>query len=130
MFKYHVENWQTASKDNETWSDNLAIGDVWNKWTHLAVSYNATSSTFVAYVNGSAVNTKVNAGNGPLKFQNASALIFGTMQFNATPSIGTAGGPQSWAGFVPGKMDEIRIYKVALSADEVKALYQLEKLGK
>jgi hypothetical protein len=130
VFKYHVENWQTATKDNETWSDALNIGDVWNKWVHLAVTYDAGSSTFVTYVNGASVNTKVNAGNGPLKFQNASALIFGTAQFNVTPSIGTAGGPQDWAGYTPGKLDEIRIYKVALNAEEIKALYQLEKLGK
>jgi hypothetical protein len=130
IFKYHVENWKTATTDNETWSDNLSVGDVWNKWIHFAVTYDAGSSTFVVYQNGGAINTKVNTGNGALKFQNASALIFGTMQFNVTPSIGTAGGPQTWAGYVPGKMDEIRIYKAALSADEVKALYQLEKLGK
>lgn len=130
VFKYHVENWQTATTDKDTWSDNLNIGDVWNKWIHLAVTYDAASSTFVVYQNGTAINTKVNAGNGTLKFQNASALIFGTMQFNVTPSIGTAGGPQDWASYVLGKMDEIRIYKAALSADEVKALFQLEKLGK
>lgn len=130
VFKYHIENWQTATTDKDTWSDNLSIGDVWNKWIHLAVTYNAASSTFVVYQNGSAINTKVNVGNGALKFQNASALIFGTMQFNVTPKIGTADGPQSWADYVPGKMDEIRIYKVALSAEEIKALYQLEKLGK
>lgn len=130
VFKYHIENWQTATTDKDTWSDNLSIGDVWNKWIQMVVTYNAASSTFIVYQNGAAINTKVNAGNGPLKFQNGSALIFGTMQFNVTPPIGTDKGPKDWVSYMPGKMDEIRIYKVALTADEVKALYQLEKLGK
>jgi hypothetical protein len=72
----------------------------------------------------------VNAGNGNLTFQNATALIFGTMQFNATPSLGTAGGAQPWASYVPGAIDEVRIYNKALVAADIKALYQLEKLGK
>ena len=37
---------------------------------------------------------------------------------------------QDWASFVLGVMDELRIYKKALTADDVKALYNLENLGK
>ncbi len=131
ILKGHFENWTGPTTDHETWLGNFSIGAVWNKWTHIVFTYDAATSTFNVYVNGSSiVSPIVNAGNGNLTFQHASALIFGTMQFNAIPSIGTAGGPQDWASYVPGKMDEIRIYKAALTADEVKALYQLEKLGK
>jgi hypothetical protein len=127
--KAHIENWTNATTDNDAWLGSFAIGNVWNSWTHIVVSYDATSSTFVTYVNGSIVNSTVKAGNGNLNFLNASALIFGTMQFNVTPSLGTAGGSQSWASYVPGAMDEIRIYNKAITSSEVKALYQLENLG-
>lgn len=131
QFKAHIENWQTATTDHETWLGAYPIGAVWNKWTHLVVTYDATSSTFNMYVNGSPIiSPVVNAGNGNLVFQNASALIFGTMQFNTTPSLGTAGGAQPWASYVPGAIDEVRIFNKALVAGDIKALYQLEKLGK
>lgn len=128
--KAHIENWITPTTDNDQWLGSFAIGNVWNKWTHIVLTYDATTSTFVTYVNGSSINTTVKAGNGPLTFQNASALIFGTMQFNTTPSLGTAGGPQSWASYMPGAMDEVRIYNAPLAAADVKALYQLQNLGK
>ncbi|PZX64443.1 LamG domain-containing protein [Hydrotalea sandarakina] len=128
--KAHIENWITSTTDNDQWLGSFAIGNVWNKWTHIVLTYDATTSTFVTYVNGSSINTTVKAGNGPLTFQNASALIFGTMQFNTTPSLGTAGGPQSWASYMPGAMDEVRIYNAPLAAADVKALYQLQNLGK
>jgi len=130
VLKAHIDNWKTATTSNETSIDNTSIGDVWNKWTHITLTYGQTNSTFVAYVNGLPVRTTVKNGNATLKFQNVSAIIFGTSQFNATPSIGTAGGPQGWADFVPGAMDEVRIYNKALAAEEVKALWQLEKLGR
>ncbi len=131
QFKAHFENWQTPTTDHETWLGQYPIGNVWNKWTQLAITYDASASTFNVYVNGSSiVSPVVNAGNGNLKFQNASALIFGTMQFNVTPSLGTAGGPQPWASYVPGAMDEVRIYNKALVASDINALYQLEFRGK
>ncbi|WP_431212902.1 hypothetical protein ACQ86N_45875 [Puia sp. P3] len=37
---------------------------------------------------------------------------------------------QSWASFLLGTMDEVRIYNKALSGGDVKALFQLENLGK
>ena len=138
ILKGHFENWKHALVNNkdtiidhETWLGNFSIGSAWNKWTHIVFTYDAATSTFNVYVNGSSiVSPIVNTGNGNLTFQHASALIFGTMQFNVTPSLGTAGGPQSWASYVPGAIDEVRIYNKALVAADVRALYQLEKLGK
>ncbi len=130
-FKAHIENWQTPTTNHDTWLGAYDIGDVWNKWTHLAVTYDANTSAFNMYVNGSSIISPViSAGNGNLTIKNASALIFGTMQFNATPSLGTAGGAQPWASYVPGAMDEVRIYNKALAATDINALYQLEKRGK
>ena len=37
-----------------------------------------------------------------------------------------AGGSDSWMGFYPGMLDELRIYNKALSEDEIKALYNAE----
>ena len=127
--KAHIENWKNPTTDNDAWLGAFAIGNTWNAWTNVVVTYDATSSTFVTYVNGTSINTTVKTGNGNLNFLNASALIFGTMQFNVTPSLGTAGGSQSWASYLPGAMDEIRIYNKALSSSDIKSLYQLENLG-
>ena len=135
QLKAHVENWRIAppdTTDHDTWLGAYGIGAVWNQWTHVVLTYDAGTSTFNYYVNGSTIlpSPVVNAGNGNLNFLHASALIFGTMQFNATPSLGTAGGAQPWASYVPGAIDEVRIYNKALVASDVGALYQLEKRGK
>jgi hypothetical protein len=132
QLKAHIENWTSPNTDHDTWLGAYGIGAVWSKWTHIALTYDAGTSSFNYYVNGSSIlaSPVVNAGNGNLTFQNATALIFGTMQFNATPSLGTAGGAQPWASYVPGAIDEVRIYNKALVAADIKALYQLEKLGK
>jgi hypothetical protein len=60
----------------------------------------------------------------------ASKIIFGTEQFQTTPSLGTAGGTQGWAGYLTGQLDEVRIYDVALSASDLKALIILQGKGK
>jgi len=71
------------------------------------------------------------AGLGNASFvDGATKIIFGTLQFQTTPSLGTAGGSQGWAGYLTGQLDEVRVYDVALSASDLKALIILQGKGK
>ena len=89
-----------------------------------------TSGTFAFYVNGALLGSVINKNFGALNFSSSPAIVLGTTQLMTNPLLTSGGGPQSWTSFVLGTMDELRIYKKALGADDIKALYNLENLGK
>ena len=121
---------RTNNNGADAWLGNYAITDPWNKWINIAVTYDAATSTFKVFVNGSKIATQTQAGYGPLMFQNASKMVFGTVQFQTTPSLTTTHGTEPWASYLNGQMDEVRIYNIALSESEVGSLVKLEGRGK
>lgn len=123
--KVHVNN-----NGKDAWLGNYSITNAWNVWMNIAVSYDAASSTFKVFVNGSKIATQVVANFGPLQFQNATKMVFGTVQFQTTPSLTSATGSQPWASFMTGQLDEVRIYNKALAETDINALVKLEGRGK
>lgn len=109
---------------------SFKVTNPWDKWMNVAVSYDETSSTLKVYVNGSVLATAVKANYGALHFQNASKIVFGTLQFQTIPSLTTAAGAQSTASYLMGQLDEARIYNRALSDIEVASIVKLENRGK
>ncbi len=101
-------------------------------WVNLIFSYN-TSGACTLYLNGKSVATGT-AGNltGPLAFQNVGDVVFGCTQFMTTPAENAAAGgtTQPWAAYLPGKIDQVRVYNKVLSSNEASALYNLENLGR
>src|SRR5207302_10914407 len=99
------ENGSTATSANlkvhfngqsEVWFTNGFVSNPWGSWQNIALTYDAGTSTFTLYQNGTAVATQTAAGLGNAVFPStATKIIFGTEQFQTTPSLGTAGGPQS-----------------------------------
>ncbi len=101
-------------------------------WFHLVALYNKTTSTMELYSNGQLVLTSVRYAGpepaegdqpllGPIKLgQDMTKLHIGAW----TQLI--AGNPESWMKYYPGVVDEIRIYNKALSASEIKSLYDAE----
>jgi hypothetical protein len=110
--------------------DKDGIPALYTKWTHLALSYDAATSTFKVYVNGALSATKVQAGLGNLNFVNSGPMVFGASQFMTTPSLTSSHGAESWASFLTGQLDEVRFYNKALTIEEVSALVKLEGRGK
>jgi hypothetical protein len=116
---------------SEVWFTNGFISNPWSGWINIALTYDAASSTFKLFQGGNEVASQTAAGLGNLAFPaNAAKIIFGTSQFQTTPSLGTAGGAQSWAGYLTGQMDEVRIYNKALTASDLQALIVLQGKGK
>jgi hypothetical protein len=134
------ENGSTASSANlkihfngqsEVWFTTAYLSNPWGAWQNIALTYDASTSTFTLYQGGSAVASQAADGLGDLAFSNtATKIIFGTEQFNCSPSIGTAGSAQSWASYLTGQLDEVRIYNQALSASDLQALIILQGKGK
>lgn len=126
--KIHVDNGKAANMD--AWLGNYDLTNPWNKWNQVAVTFDEPSSTFKVYFNGSNIATSVMANYGPINFKNATKMVFGTVQFQTDPSLTTATGKQDWANYLTGKLDEVRIYNKALTAEEISSLQRLEARNK
>ena len=146
VFKVHMYN------STVPWGGQFTDTRVnFNTWLHLTATYNAATSVFNIYQNGSAlgVNSAANPANtvgptlrgsdpgappatpyGNLNFINATKMAFGAFQFQTSPSLTNSASSQGWATNFAGKLDEFRIYDRALTGQEVSALYQLEKQGR
>ncbi len=123
LLKLHINN-----NGTDLFYGTYNVASPWNKWTNIAVSFDLASSTLKFYVNGSVIGTAT--GAGPIKFQNAAKMVFGTVQFQTTPSLTSATGSQPWASYVNGQIDEVRFYNKALSDAEIGTIVKLENRGK
>ena len=124
--RIHINN---GSGDKTYSADNVL--NLFDKWVGLAVSYDETTGTVTVYVNGSRASSGTVAGlTGPLNFVNTGQIVFGTTQFQTTPSLTTTHGSEPWASYLTGQLDEFRIYNKALSDAEIGALAKLEGRGK
>jgi hypothetical protein len=123
--KVHV-----VSGTKDTWLVINNVSNLFGKWAHHALTYDATSSTLTYYINGISVGSSVAGWTGPVQFTSPGSLVFGTVQFMTTPSLTTTHGTEPWASYLTGQMDEVRIYNKALSASDLQALIVLQGKGK
>ncbi|MBK9334266.1 MAG: proprotein convertase P-domain-containing protein [Ignavibacteria bacterium] len=77
-----------------------------NKWTHLAVTYNASTSFFVIYLNGLSDTTSTVAGANPAS--NTDSLYLG-ISGSSTP--------------FSGQMDEVRLWNKLVLDDDISDRY-------
>jgi hypothetical protein len=56
-------------------------------------------------------------------------MVFGTVQFQTDPSLTSESTAQSWASYLTGSLDEVRLYNAALTDDQINALVKLESRG-
>ncbi len=130
--KIHMLNAGVASGNGEEWTsdDNTKLTNVLNKWTHIALTYDAATSKLSLYKDGAATsinNKTLGGGNyGKIKFNNFNGMVLGSYAFQTTPSL-TNHGPETWAKSFNGALDQFRLYNRALSATEVTDLFTTKK---
>ncbi len=118
-----------TNSTGETWMDVSGFKGLFNAWTNHTLTYDAATSKFTYYINGSIAKT-ANAGwTGPITFANSGPLVFGAVHFQTTPTLANHGS-EPWASYLTGSMDEVRIYNKALSTENVNALVVLQGKGK
>jgi hypothetical protein len=117
--------------DNATETDIVvnSYKGLFGNWTNHTLTYDATTSTLSYYVNGSRLATKTTPWTGPIAFVNNGPMVFGTVQFQTSPSL-TTHGPEDWASHLTGAIDEVRVYNKALSETDINALVVLQGKGK
>jgi hypothetical protein len=118
-----------TNSTGETWMDVSNFVGLFGNWTNHTLTYEAASSTFTYYINGSIAKTATAGWEGPITFANSGKFVFGTVHFQTTPTLASHGA-EPWASYLTGSMDEIRIYNKALSGDDVNALVVLQGKGK
>jgi len=99
------------------------------QWAHYVITWDSTTALFKLYANGQKISNPVwesrNGGTAlPLNFFTPAKPVIGTFQ---TVVDGT---PDSWQRPMNGSIDEIRVWKKALSAADVNSLYELESQGR
>lgn len=106
-----------------------------NIWMHLVFQYDQNTSKFMIYKDGVKIVTDDGVENrwadsdavvprpplGPLAFVNADVINIGAWR---PKTEGTA--TDAWMGWFLGNLDELRVYDKALTAAEVKALFDAE----
>ncbi len=95
-------------------------------WAHAVFTWDGTSKTFTLYSNGAKISSPAFEVRG-----DATSLTFDSPTF---PMIGAFGNfettTDAWNKPMTGQVDEIRVYKKALTAADVNALYLLEAAGR
>ncbi|HDR88903.1 MAG TPA: LamG domain-containing protein [Bacteroidetes bacterium] len=102
-----------------------------NMWMHLVIQYDEVTSKYTIYKDGVKIETNEGVEDrkdgpdgdplGPLSFANADVINIGAWR---PKSEGTA--EDAWMGWFLGNLDELRVYDRALTADEIKDLYDAE----
>jgi hypothetical protein len=104
-----------------------------DKWYHFVAVYNKTTSKMQFFANGvlvfedskysgPKVGDAVQPPLGPVNLADDMTKI----HFGAWPQQTTGTGVSDWMTYYKGMLDEFRIYNKALSAEEIKNLYDAE----
>jgi hypothetical protein len=122
---------KTIYADNGATLDNNIqdIANGFNTWVQYVITYDGAGN-FRSYVNGTLARTNTVATMKDIRFTNVGPIVFGALHFKTVPSSTTGSPGEDWAGYIPGKIDEVRIYNRALTSTEVSALSILERQGR
>ncbi len=106
-------------------------------WAHYVITWDASNANFKVYANGVKISNpnweRRNKDGATPPNDQPLALNFFTP---TTPVIGASvttasGSPlDTWDKAMTGSIDEVRVWKKALNAADINALYELEKVGR
>jgi hypothetical protein len=104
-----------------------------DKWFHLVSLYRNSTSTIELYANGKLVLTGIRYA-GPIPAAGGTQPLLGPILLGSDMTkihFGAwlqqiAGTPESWMTYYKGLVDEFRVFNKALTAAEVKSLYDAE----
>ena len=124
--KMHMynSNFDADDSKSEEWTE-MKLPNVLGKWSHIAITYDSSTSALTVYSDGASAFTKVikEGTYGPIAFANVKGMVVGTFQFQTSPSQTTSAEAQDWAKNYEGALDQFRIYNKVLTAGEVMQLY-------
>lgn len=123
-----------ASNGSDYYDRDAAVSIGQDAWYHLVVTHTVGNMKF--YINGIMVKDWDNVPLGALQLTNQFNLVLGcdfpTDQYATDNGAGYDTDPLKkipvqWGSYLNGYLDEVRIYKVALTGTQVTSIYDLEK---
>jgi len=130
VLKVHMYNNAAITTGVDGWEGGYSVANPWNTWIQVVVTYDDSAGKITVYYNGAAAGNNTPANFTPLNWSAAANMVFGTLQFQTTPSLTSATGSQGWASYLTGTLDQVRFYNEVLSSTQISALYNLELLGR
>lgn len=99
-------------------------------WAHAVLTWDGPSRMFKVYVNGQKISNPAWELRGSetspaFAFATPTRPVIGALETFVTGTSGDA-----WNKGLTGKLDEIRVWNVALPQADINALYELEKAGR
>ena len=122
----HLEPWMVA--DNLVTPGKHVAGPnvIGGTWAQLVFTWDGANNKFIIYSNGAKIS------NPAFEVRGSNTTL--TMDAASTPMIGAFGNvattTDTWNKPLTGGVDEIRIWKKALTASDIGSLYSLEKAGR
>ncbi len=130
FLKIHMYNAGVADGIGEEWNE-VKIPKALNKWTHIALTYDAGTSQLSLFADGqpTSISSKVLGGGnyGKIKFKDVNGMVLGTYQFQTDPSLTDSHGKEDWAKSFNGLLDQFRLYNQPMSAAEITDLFNSKK---
>jgi len=122
FFTVHAANGTDSvyyDRDDDVFSADTAV------WYHAVVTFKAGEMDF--YVNGDLVKSWTNTPYAPITLVNPINFVIG--QDLPTSTYLTVDGDfqVAWGGFWTGDIDDVMFYNVALSATQIKQIYENQK---
>jgi Concanavalin A-like lectin/glucanases superfamily len=128
--------WQDTRNAIKVSAEDAAAGQiaapnkVGGQWFQAILTWDGTTRLFKVYVNGSKISNPAwelrgSADSPALEFTTPTYPVIGAF---ATTANGTA--TDSWDKGMTGQLDEMRVWKKALTQQEITALYELELAGR
>lgn len=133
-FQLQSENYPffTVNTGDAIYDRDAGVALPVNEWHHIAVTFGGGKTEF--YIDGELVKSWDNTPGEALSISTAPYNLvigqdFPTDKYAATPDNYDNDKiiPLEWGGYFQGKLDEIRMYKVALTATQIKSIYDREK---
>jgi len=121
-----LEPWMIADNvitPNKHVANPVATG---GRWAHYVATWDGSTNRFIIYING------VKSSNPAFEIRGTNtSIVFDTPTFAYIGAFGNvATTSDTWNKPMNGSLDEIRVYKKALVASDIQALYDLEKAGR
>ncbi len=123
---YYKFCFKAGGVDNTKWlADGFYKKFAADQWQYVTLTYDGTSSKFSVYINGILYTERSKdldpATAGLLTFSNVDYMVIGGWLTKVLDNATDA-----WMGSFKGSLDELRVYNAALSATNVKSLYDAE----
>jgi hypothetical protein len=117
----------TANSDEGIWDRDWEVAGLpVSTWIFVAVTYKAGEMNF--YSNGVLVKSWTNTPGALKTITGPEKFVIGQSEPNE-PIVAPADDPAQWGvGYFKGSLDEIRMYKKALTGTQIQSIYNLEKV--